>query len=396
MKVSLGFSQAKDNIKAANEAVGQALVGLNRESADLAIIFTTIELANTAVLKTIVNILGEISLIGCSSSAVIAEGKIHKYGLAIALISLDQQAFFNTAFVKDISRKTPLEAGRELGEKLLYGCKDIRRNLSLIFSDGLIDNSTALINGLQERLGKSFPLLGAGASDNFAFAKTYQFFNQEVMDDACCGMLWGGKFNFGFGIGHGWKPLGKERCVTKSAGNLVQEIDSAPAVKLYESYLDENFVQLGSDLKRISVFYPLGINIPGESEYLLRNVTAIKDDSSLITRGDVPQGSMIRIMIGTKESCLDAAAKSCQEAKKGLCGKSAKLVFIFISASRLTLLGRQAEMEIEIAREIFGAETPIFGIYTYGEEAPLKSINYLGKAYFHNQSVCVLAMGEEK
>ena len=32
------------------------------------------------------------------------------------------------------------------------------------------------------------------------------------------------------------------------------------------------------------------------------------------------------------------------------------------------------------------------GFYTFGEQAPLKSINYQGKSYFHNQSIAILGL----
>ncbi|MFA5005582.1 MAG: FIST N-terminal domain-containing protein [Candidatus Omnitrophota bacterium] len=396
MKVSLGFSENKDYVQAVNEAVGQATLGLEKNPPSLAIIFTTIEFAHSMVLKILNNLLGETPVIGCSSLGIISSKKIIRHGFAIALISLNPQIFFNAAFVNEVTRKTPLNAGRELGEKLLYGCRDVRRNFSLIFQDGLIADSGQLISGLEERMGRSFPLIGAAASDNLAFQKTFQYFNQDILTDSCCGILWGGKLNFGWGIEHGWKPLGKERLVTKASKNIVQEINGQAAVKLYEEYLDKNSLELSRDLKRISIFYPLGVYLAGENEYLLRNITAIKDDGALITQGDVPQGSRIRLMIGTKESCLAATAHSCEEAKKRLAGATAQFVMVFNSVSRFTLLNKQADQEIEIARQVFGPQTPLIGIYTFGEEAPLKSLNYLGKTYFHNQSVCVLAIGADK
>jgi len=395
MRVSSGCSQAKDHIQAANEAVGQAILGLGKDRPDLAVVFTTVEFAHPLALRTATNLLGEIPVIGCSSLAVISSKGICKHGFVIVLISLGEHSFFNVAAVKEISKVGPLAAGRELGEKLRYGCKEVRRKLSLVFSDGLLANAAEFINGVEERLGRSFPLVGASASDNFAFHETYQYFNKEILHDSSCGILWGGKLNFGLGIKHGWKPLGKERRVTRASGNTVHEIDKQPAARLYEDYLNKGTLDLNKELKRISTFYPLGIYLPGEKEYLLRNITAIKNDGSLVTQGNVAQDSSIRLMIGTKDSCLSATVKSCEEARKGLCGHNPKLVFIFNSASRLSLLGRQAEREVSIIRESFGGESVIAGLYTYGEQAPLKSLNYLGRTYFHNQSVCILAMGED-
>jgi hypothetical protein len=393
MDISLGFSENKDHIQATNEAVGQAIIGLGKTRPDLAIIFTTIEFAHPLVLKIVNNLLGTIPVLGCSSLGIITNRGIFKHGLAIMLVSLNEQIFLNLGLVKDVNKKTPFAAGRELGEKLLYGCKDVRRNLSLIFSDGLISDGTSLINGLQENLGKSFPLIGASASDNYAYVKTFQYFNRELLTDSCCGMLFGGKVNFGFGIKHGWKALGKIRYVTKSQGNIIQEINGEPAVKLYEDYFAKDALELAKELRRISIFYPIGVYLRGEKEYLLRNIISIKDDGSLVTQGDIPENSPIRLMIGTKDSCLEAALASCEEAKRSLGAKKTKLVMVFDSASRFSLLGRHCTRELEIIQAVFGEETPVIGIYTYGEQAPLKSINYLGRAYFHNQSMTVLALG---
>ena len=52
-------------------------------------------------------------------------------------------------------------------------------------------------------------------------------------------------------------------------------------------------------------------------------------------------------------------------------------------------------MAVVVAKEAFGENTPLIGIYTYGEQAPLKSISYLGQTHFHNQSVGILAVGEQ-
>ena len=292
-------------------------------------------------------------------------------------------------------------AGRELGEKLLYGYRNVRRNLSIIFSDGLINEGTSLINGLQENLGRSFPLIGGFASDNFTFQKTFQYFNKELLSESCCGVLFGGGINFGLGIKHGWKPLGKMRCANKSRGNIINEIDGRPAVKLYEDYLAKDTLELAEELRRISIFYPLGIYLPGEKEYLLRNVLSVDNDGSLRFQGDVPQGSMVRIMISTKETCLEATRQAIDDSKKSIYNpmtehhkKNANnFIIAFSSLSRYLLLRRGAEKELEIIKKGFGQNTPILGLYTHGEVAPLTAENYLGKVYLHNQSITILNIG---
>ncbi|MFH1191627.1 MAG: FIST N-terminal domain-containing protein [Candidatus Omnitrophota bacterium] len=395
MNVSLGFSQLEDPILAANEAIGKAVIGLKKTPASVALIFTSIKFAHPLILKTVNNLLGGIPILGASSLGIMTNQGVFKHGFAILLLSLSKQTFFNVAAVKDINKKDPLLSGRELGDKLLFGFKNVPRSLSIILSDRLITEGTHLINGLQESLGKSFPLIGASASDNFENQKTYQYLNKEILSESCSGILFGGKFNFGFGIKHGWLALGKMRCVTSSSGNVIKEIDGLPAVKLYEEYFAKSTLDLTKELRRISIYYPLGIYLPGEKEYLLRNIISIKDDGSLVTQGDIPQNSRIRLMISTEDSRLAAAVAACEEARRNLGTQKIKFLIVFDSAARFSILGRQNNIELCVIQEVFGKNTPLIGIYTNGEQAPLKSINYLGRTYFHNQSINILAIGEQ-
>jgi hypothetical protein len=219
--------------------------------------------------------------------------------------------------------------------------------------------------------------------------------------DSAVGMLLGGKLSFGLGIKHGWRPLGKPRTVTKSKGNIVYEIDNNPAVKIYEDYFGKSLDELRKEIRRISILYPIGIFLPGEKEYLLRNTLSIENDGALRFQGNVIEGSLIRLMIGTKESCLKATQEAVDEVKRDLLianlefkkREMNKFVLVFDSVSRYLLLKRDAEKELEIIKEGVGDNTPIMGIYTYGEQAPLMATSYQGHAYFHNQTIAVLAIG---
>ncbi len=394
IKVGVGLSTEKDHFKAAREATDQAKKTLGNVKPDLAIVFSTVEFAYAHISKIISDLLGDIPIIGCSSLAVIFDQEAFKHGLTIMLLSLSGSAYFNLGMVKEIGSKSSISCGEELGGKLLFGFKNLPRTLSIMFSDGLIAQGSQLLTGLQYRLGSSFPLIGASASDSLDFQKTFIYFNRETLNDAACGMLWGGKFAFGLGIKHGWQALGKPHYVTKSNGNTVYEIDNAPASKMYEDYFAFDTARLKKELKRISIFYPIGIYLSGEDEYLLRNILSIGDDGSLVCQGDIAQDSQIRLMIGTKDSCLDATRQAIEEVKKGLHSHTYRFILIFESVSRYTLLGRQVKKELGMIKNAFGPNTAVIGIYTYSEQAPLKAINYEGKTHFHNQTITILGVGE--
>lgn len=402
MNIGVGLSTEKDPISAAKEATRLAAINLHSDKVDLAIVFSSVDLASAGLLKTIGSSLkGRVPIIGASGAAIISSRGVFKHGLIVMLLSLPHTVHFNIASVTGIKEKSALSAGRELGEKLLSGLRDKRRDLGVIFSDGLMDEGSNLIYGLQERLGRSFPLVGASASDNMRFLRTYLYYNQEVLTDGAVGIIWGGKLNFGLGIKHGWKPLGKPRTITRAEGNIIYEIDGEPAAKIYEEYLARGLPELQKEIRRISILYPIGMYLVGEQEYLLRNILSVENNGSLRLQGNVIQGGMVRLMIGTKESCLDATRQALEEAKKILFapivdiskGEIKNFVFVFDSVSRYALLRRDANEELDIIKESFAKETPIIGLYTYGEQAPLKAISYQGQAYFHNQTIAILNIG---
>ena len=395
MRVGIGVSTELDHLRAVKEAIGKAAAQINADNIDFALLFATEEFSHPLVLQTAADIIGSIPLVGSSSPIIISENGPLRHGIIIVLFKLGEGAYFNAACVKDIAMNNTLASGEELGEKLLYGCKNVRRDLSVIFSNTSMGDYSNLLTGIQEKLGKSFPLVGASLPKNIDHIENHLYFNREILDNSACGILWGGKLNFSLGVEHGWQPLGKPRYVTRAQGDTVNEIDGMPAVNLYKEYFGKETLELNRVLKHISIFYPLGIAVSEKKEYLLRSVVSIKNDGSLLFRGEVPEGSMVRLMISSKDACLASATGAAQAAFDNAKGKKIKFALVLNSLSRYALLGRQAAQEIKIVKNALGEETPFAGIYTAAEQAPFGSSNYnLGKTYIHNNSITILTISE--
>jgi len=385
MQVGLGFSSRQDYIKAAKEAANNAMASLDSDKADLALVFTTKEFNHSLVLKEISAALANTSLLGLSSSDLICSQGVLSNGIIIACFSFPEEIYFNTTCVEGITERNALSLGEKLGEELLYGCKGNRRNLSLIFSNCRSTEGQNIFLGLQRKVGKSFPMVGASV-------ETEIYSGSAALNNAACGVLFGGKLTFGMGTKHGWKPLGKPRKVTLSSGNAVIEIDGKPAASLYKEYFDKDAAGIKKDLSRISAYYPIGINISGQKEYLLRSLYSIEENGALVFNGDVPKGSDVRLMISSKEACLESGRQAAELARDSLKGQKIKFVLIFNSSARSALLGREASKEIEAVKDACGWDIPVAGVYTCAEQAPLNSANYLGRPYFYNNSITVLTI----
>jgi hypothetical protein len=393
----VGASAHKDYRIAAREAIIEAKANLGKHKIALAFLFSCFEYSSPYLLRVIASYLGNIPLIGVSSLAVFTHKGMFRRGIAVALLSLENTSF-SCARIEALKEKPLFEAGQILSEELLRGFRASPRVLGIVLSDGLVYNNHPFFSGLQQRLGKSFPLIGACGSDNLRFYRTYQYFNQECLSNGCVALLWGGKINFGLGLSHGWKPLGKPHRITESEGNIIKEIDQKKAVLLYADYFAKDKNQLKRELRYISTLYPLGIYLEGEEEYLLRSIVSIQDDDSLLCQGNILPRSQVRLMISTKESCLAAAAKAAAASKKNLSWmapyakeKKPAIVFVFSSVWRYLILKKDAYKEIEAIKSIF-TNTPIIGFYAYGEQAPLRAASYRGTTYSHNQSIAALTL----
>jgi len=390
----IGISKDKNSLRASREAAFLAKTQTKQEEIDLAIVFNTVDYDAGEVLKGIHQILGGVKVIGCTGAGIITNLGIQKDCLAIAVIKSDDIKF-GLGASENINTKIEREAGHEIAREALNNLGSYHRHVFMMFSDGLIKNNSELIRGAQDALGRSFPLVSAASSDDFTFTRTYQYYNNRVLENGAVAILLGGDITWGLGVKHGWKPLGRPRIATKTEGNIIKTIDNKQAVNIYKDYFGKEIEELHKmKLARMAVLYPIGIFIPGEEEYLLRNALDVTDDGSLICQGEVPEGSEIRLMIGNKESCLDAARQAAIMAKESLRGKIPKLVIVFDSIARNKLLGRQAGKEISIIKEILGWDVAIIGFYTYGEGAPLKSLDYRGESYLHNETIAILTMAD--
>ncbi len=390
--VGIGISEKKDPFLAASEAAKLALYQLHHKEITLGILFSTIHFADKRLLEGITYTLGDIKLIGCSGAALISSGVIRKYGVGLMLISSDKIKF-GIAATDNINAKGARDAGEEFAQQALKNLGITQRDLALIFSDGLVENGSDLLHGIKDILGLSFPIFGVSSADNLRFVKTFQYFNGTLMTNSIVGAVFAGEKLFGMGLRHGWKPLGKPHTITEVKGNVIKKIEGKPAVAIYEEYFGKSREEIRQSLIRMSIYYPLGLYVPGETEYLLRNALRIDEDGGLVCQGDASEGNEVRLMMGTKDWALEAATQAAQEAKSTLKDKTIKAALIFESVSRNKLLGRLTEQELERIKEVLG-DIPILGICTYGEQAPLKSLEHYGETYVHNETLAILTIGE--
>ncbi len=389
--IGIGFSKDLDTLTAAKEAADQAKFNLRCEQIDLAIVLNTIHYNSVDFIPTIFDRLDKTKLIGSSTSGIMLSERIETRGIAVMTI-YSEEIRFETGSVDNLNLRDLYTAGVEFAKGSVSGYGQSYRKFFLFFADGLLQEFSRCIDGMSQSLGANFPIIGAGSSDDFHFKKTYQYYNNTVLNAGACGAICGGRLQVGMSCRHGWRPLGKPRSIDEIEGNVIKSIDHKPATNIYQEYFkSESETLKASSLAHLNTRYPLGVSIGKEREYLLRNVIKTLDDDSLVLQDAIPANKDIHLMLGNKDSCLRAAETAALEVKAQLEGKIPRLLFIIEAQSRYRILGRSANAEIQRIREILGYTAPFLGMYSFGE-----IFTYLfpdgSKTLLQNESIIILAI----
>ena len=149
----------------------------------------------------------------------------------------------------------------------------------------------------------------------------------------------------------------------------------------------------------MAITYPLGIKIPELDEYLIRDPITVDDKGSITCAAEIPEGSEIRLMIGSKEKAIEAAEDAARKLMREFEIDKAKpkLVLMFNCIAREKLFSQKAHEEIEAVMNIIGKEVPLLGFYTYGEQAPIGGETRNAEKIstrFYNETVVIFAVGE--
>lgn len=391
IKAGVGRSNNPDALKAGTEAAKQALSQAGNK-ADLMIVFSTVAYDQKKMLDGVRYVSRGIPLVGCSTSGEItSEGPVSKH-VAVMALNSDQIEF--TIGIGEGTDQDSFSAGREAARAVSKERKDL--SLFLMLLDGLAENGAAAVRGIQDVLGRNFPIMGGSAGDDFMFKKTYQYYNGQVLSNCVIGVGFSGEFSFGVGVRHGWEPIGLPMKVTKAKGAKLIEVNNRPALSIYEDYFGKKVEELIKEpIARMAYTYPLGMSVEGSDELLIRDVVIANEKGEITCAAEITEGSEIRLMLGDPEKAIQAAKEAAQGALTQLKGAKPKVVFVFDCMARNKLLGPRIGEEIVAIQNVLGKEVPLIGFYTYGEQAPLGGV--LGPecfSVFHNETMTLLALGE--
>ena len=396
--VGVGLGVSEDSYIAGVNASTEAVSKIGGEP-NLVIVFASTAYDQQKVNAGVRSVSGKALLVGSSTAGEITtDGPANRHSVTVMAIKSDSISFYGG--VGENIAASPSAAGKRAADIVKKQSKEPLKAF-MMFPDVLTGNGAETVRGVLASLGEHFPVVGGASGDDFKFEKTYQHLNDRVYSGAVVGLGWAGDFKIGIGVKHGWIAIGTPKKVTRSAGSIVHEIDGQPAIKIYEDYFGEQeAAQLKTEtLAKLAITYPLGMKVEGSDEFLIRDPITVDKNGAITCAAEIPEGSEIQLMVGSREEAIEVAREAAQNAMSQLEGAPQRAVIIFNCIARDKLFGERRGEEIAAIQEAVGATTPLIGFYTYGEQAPLggevRDIKRCNPA-FHNETVVICVIADSK
>lgn len=326
-------------------------------------------------------------ILGCSSAGEIAGQQVSDRSISVAVARFDDTTLKSAVAPAGDS----FGAGKRLADALAGpGLRSV-----LVLSDGLAVNGTELVNGLNSILPAAVVVTGGLAGDGDRFKRTWVLEGATPKSGIITAIgFYGDKLRVGHGSKGGWDKFGPERLVTKSAGNVLWELDGKPALALYKEYLGDR----ASGLPATGLLFPLAIREGANSaKSLVRTILAVDETNQTMTfAGDVPRGHYAQLMKANFERLISGAADAATEAVENrpagneTTGSGDNLAIAISCVGRRLVLGERAEEELEATLSVLPRSTKQVGFYSYGELSPSGT----GRCDLHNQTMTLTLLSE--
>src|ERR671912_898959 len=396
IKAGVGMSRQHNPSLAGREAAQQALEKVGVDKPDFVLMFGSSGYDQRSLLGAVREITGGAPLTGCSAAGTINgdDADESNFSVVVTVISSDELQWHN-GLATGLSAEPPA-VGKQVAEELLPHLSADTIGL-FVFPDGLTENFDHFFAGLEENLPNDqfLPLWGGGAGhrDFNAEAPTFQYCDEEVVSDGVSYALLSGEAQTAWAISHSVIPIGGERIVTRSEGNVIYEIDGKPVTDVLKEYLPEDALTDERDWLRYAISLALCFRAPSymkDEEYVVRGVPQLNlTDGSITVQTEVPEGTSIWFSTRDKEKISTGFDRMATQIEEQLEGEQPELVFQFECVTRGKLMFRDQEKlhNLNRFRQSLDPDAPWVGFYAVGEIGPVEEHNDI-----HRLGSAVLAL----
>jgi hypothetical protein len=242
-------------------------------------------------------------------------------------------------------------------------------DLVLLLIDSTRGDIADTVSGAYEAAGPAVPLAGGAAGG----AEKCHFHNGRATSDSIVAVAVRSEGPTGMGNTQTCKTIGTPSILTRSNGQLVEEIDGRPAAEVYLEQLGFTGVAFeDEEFEAMAITHPIA-QPELHGDFRLRHVLGRTEQGAIILGTGIPESAVIEFTELDFDELLASGAASVDAAIGDLGGADPKAALVFDCAGRRRALRQGIPEEVEAITAAFGDPTPpVIGLYTHGEVARLR------------------------
>ncbi|WP_048055541.1 FIST N-terminal domain-containing protein [Methanotorris igneus] len=266
-------------------------------------------------------------LIGCTTAGEFSEHKFTQNGAL--LIVFDEYCKMAIEY-KKINNNDSKNLGISLAKSVLKKLKNISSRISLdeklvgfVFFDWNSDSENEIIGGISNVLS-GVPIIGGTSGDCFKFEKTFQIYQDKVLENSVVMALGICSKKMDVIYGHGYKPTQYYARVTKAEGNVVYELDGKPAFEVYAKMISDHtkipYEEIVKKFKPqnfknldLALLYPLGVH-DTYGNYHIKFLKSV-EGNALVLMHKVKEGTFLVMMETTPENTRKSREEAIEKIK---------------------------------------------------------------------------------
>ena len=376
--VGVGHSEKPNSTEAAIAASKMAMSNAGIDSCDLVLLFQTAKHSPKQFHAGVRSVVGPSPrMIGGYAGGIITDNYLGYDGYQCGVVVLKSDIVKVDTFIEHgLKEHGSLEVGQRLGQQinsekyegeagLIYMYDSVK---SFSASGFDMNIGTYLMEGIGESLESWPSAAGMGMIGNIQFNPTFQFFDDQIVQQAAMGLVLHGKgVRLDTTVMHGCQPASGYHTVTGAERNVVLEIDGKPALDMIDEMLGQGMSKNWEDYP---LFITLGVNKGdkfgdyNEENYASRLCMAIdKERKGLVMfEPDLTPGTEIQLM--RRSIDFSYIRKRAQQLFSKLEGRRPLLaIYIDCMGRAASYCGSEEEEGAEI-QKVFGSQMPLFGMYT--------------------------------
>ena len=258
-------------------------------------------------------------------------------------------------------------------------------DLLLLLIDSTRGDIADTVSGAYEAAGPTVPLAGGAAGG----AEKRHFHNGRASSDSIVAVAVRSEGPTGMGNTQTCKTRGTPAILTRSNGQLVEEIDGRSAEEVYLEQLGFTGVAFDDEeFETMAITHPIA-QPELHGDFRLRHVLGRTEQGAIILGTGIPESAVIEFTELDFDELLASGSGSVHAAIGALGGADPKAALVFDCAGRRRALREGVPEEVEAITAALGDPTPpVIGLYTHGEVARLR-----GAKGDRNHAVVTVAFG---